>query len=233
MGLIGDIFKGISSKNAANAASGAEQGGAKAAQALELQNQQAAQGSQADATARNQQLEGNYNTLGANSANSLDSLLQNGFQAPTLEQAQQNPGYQFALNTGVDALDRSAAARGNVFSGTQGKALQQFGQDLGTQNYQQVYNNALNNYNTNYQSLLGGAQLGQQAIGEQGQLGQAGAQNLAGIDLTGGAQQAQQITNAANARASGYLGKATALNGMVDSAGRDLSHAAMLFAGGM
>lgn len=233
MGLVGDIFKGISSKNAANAASGAEQGGAKAAQALELQNQQAAQQSQADATARNQGLEQNYNTLGANSANSLNSLLQGGFKAPSLADAQNNPGYQFALNSGTEALDKSAAARGNVFSGTQGKALQQFGQDLGTTNYQQVYNNALQNYNTNYQSLLGGAQLGQQAIGEQGQLGQAGAQNLANVDLTGGEQQANQINNAAAARASGYLGKAGALNGMVTDANKTLTHAATLFAGGM
>jgi len=225
MGLIGDIFKGISSKNAANAASGAEQGGAKAAQALELQNQQAAQGSQADATARNQGLEQNYNTLGANSANSLNGLLQTGFQAPTFEQAQNNPGYQFALSQGTEALDKGAAARGDVFSGTQGKALQQYGQNLGAQNYQQVYNNALNNYNTNYQSLLGGAQLGQQAIGEQGQLGQAGAQNLANVDLTGANQQALQINNAANARASGYLNKASALNGMVDNMGNTFQKA--------
>jgi len=40
MGLIGDIFKGISSKNAANAASGALQGGAKAALTEEQKNQQ-------------------------------------------------------------------------------------------------------------------------------------------------------------------------------------------------
>jgi len=139
-----------------------------------------------------------------------------------LAQAEQNPGYQFALQQGTTALDKGAAARGNLLSGSEGTALQQYGQGLGEQNYQQVYNNALQNYNTNYQSLLGGSQLGQQAIGEQGQLGQAGAQNLAGIDLTGGLQQAQQVNNAANARASGYLGKSAALNGMVDSIGNTL-----------
>lgn len=231
MGLIGDIFKGISSKNAANAASGAEQGGAKAAQALELQNQQAAQGSQANATQQNQQNEAPYTQLGQNSTNSLNSMLQTGFQAPTLEQAEQNPGYQFALQQGTTALDKGAAARGNLLSGSEGTALQQYGQGLGEQNYQQVYNNALQNYNTNYQSLLGGANLGQSAIGEQGQLGQAGAQNLASVDLGGAQQQALQVNNAANARASGYLGKSAALNGMVSNANNDLMQAGMAFLG--
>ena len=217
MGLIGDIFKGISAKNAANAASGAEQGGAKAAQALELQNQQAAQGSQANATSTNQANEAPYTQLGQNSANSLNSLLQGGFHAPTLAEAEQTPGYQFALQQGTTALDKGAAARGNLLSGSEGTALQQYGQGLGQQAYQQTYNNALSNYNTNYQSLLGGAGLGQQAIGEQGQLGQAGAQNLANVDLTGGLQQAEQVNNAANARASGYLGKSAAINGMIDA----------------
>ena len=230
MGLIGDIFKGISSKNAANAASGAEQGGAKAAQNLELQNQQAAQGSQASATSTNQQNEAPYTQLGQNSANSLNSLLQGGFHAPTLEEAQNNPGYQFALQQGTTALDKGAAARGNLLSGSEGTALEEFGQGLGEQNYQQVYQNNLNAFNTNYQSLLGGAGLGQQAIGEQGQLGQAGAQNLANVDLTGAEQQATQVNNAANARASGYLGKAAAINGMIDNGSNTIRNG--LLAGG-
>jgi len=75
-------------------------------------------------------------------------------------------------------------------------------------------------------TLLAGTQVGEGAVSQEGQLGQAGAQNTGYIDLNAGNQQALQINNAAAARASGYLGKNAAINGMVDDAGRDLSRAA-------
>lgn len=208
MGFIGNIVGGILGAGAAGDAANTLSSGAKQAQALELKNQQLAQGSQATATATNTAAEQPFLSLGQTSANNLNSFLQTPFAAPTLAQAEQNPGYQFALQQGTAALDKGAAARGNVFSGTEGTALTQYGQGLGEQNYQQVYNNALNNYMTRYQTLMGGTGVGLQSAGEQGQLGQAGAQNLGNIDLSGAQQQAQQINNAAAARASGYLGQA-------------------------
>lgn len=226
MGLIGDIFKGISSKNAASAASGALQGGAKAALTEEQQNQQDAMAAQKTATDTNTANQAPYTALGSSSAGRLNDLLSKGFTAPTLAEAQTNPGYKFALESGTAALDKSAAARGNVFSGTAGTALEKFGQDLGTTNYQQVYNNAVNGYMTNYSTLLGGTNVGEGAVGEEGQLGQAAAQNTSGVDLTAANQQALQINNAAAARASGYLGKSAALNGMVDNMGNTVSKAA-------
>lgn len=208
--IAGGILKGHAAGDAANVQSQA----AKAAQDLELKNQQAAIASQNTATSTNQANEQPYQEVGSTSANNLRNLVSTGFTAPTLAEAEQNPGYEFALESGTNALDKSAAARGDVFTGTQGEALQKFGQDLGTTNYQQVYNNALSNYMTNYQTLLGATNVGQTAVGEMGQLGQEGAQNLGYVDLTGGAQQAQQINNAAAARASGYIGTANAYANM-------------------
>lgn len=43
---------------------------------------------------------------------------------------QESPGYQFRLDQGVDALDRSAAAKGMLRSGAQMKALTDFGQGM-------------------------------------------------------------------------------------------------------
>ena len=208
MSFISNIVGGALGAGAATDAANVEAQAAQKAQALELKNQQAAQGSQATATSTNQANEQPYQSLGATSAASLQNLLGTGFQAPTLAQAEQMPGYQFSLQQGTDALEKGAAARGNLLSGSEGTALQQFGAGNAQQYYQQAYNNALQNYTTNYQSLLGGTNVGQQAVGEMGQLGQAGAQNLANIDLTGGQQQALQLNNAAAARASGYLGAA-------------------------
>ena len=50
-----------------------------------------------------------------------------------------DPGYQFRLRQGQEALDASAAARGGLGSGAQQKALLEYGQDLGSQEYQAAY----------------------------------------------------------------------------------------------
>lgn len=226
----GSIAGGVLSGHAAGDAGNVMSQAATQAQQLELQNQQNAIASQNAATSANQANEAPYQALGSTSAASLQNLLQQGFQAPTLAQAQQNPGYQFALQSGTHALNEQGAATGNLMSGTQGTALQQYGQQLGEQNYQQVYNNALQNYMANYQTLQGGTNTGLSSTAELGQVGQAGAQNLANVDLTGGAQQAQQINNAAAARASGYLGTAAAYSGMANQLANIGSN---YFSGGM
>jgi hypothetical protein len=137
------------------------------------------------------------------------------FQAPTAEQAAQTPGYQFQLQQGENALQNSAAAQGNLLSGGTGAALEQYGQGLASENYQQVYNNALtqyqqsynqfeNNQSNEYNRLAGLAGTGQTAATQLGQLGQQSANTAANIDLTTGAQQGQDIQNAGAATASGY-----------------------------
>ena len=229
MGFIGSMVGGILGANAAGTASGQLSQGAQQAQALELKNQQAAQGSQATATAQNQAAEQPYQQLGSTSAAGLQSLLQKGFQAPTLQQAQQTPGYQFQLNSGTQALNAGGAATGNLMSGTQGTALQKYGQGLGQSAYQSTYNNALQQYMSNYQSLMGGTNAGLTSTGQMGQLGQAGAQNLANIDLTGGQQQALQLNNAAAARAQGTLGSAAGWGQFAGGLGSGLG----MLAGGM
>jgi len=137
------------------------------------------------------------------------------FQAPTLAQAEQEPGYQFALGQGSKALTNSAAASGNLLTGNTGEALQQYGQQFGEQNYQNVYNRAMQQYQLGYNqyeqnqsnlfnryaSLAG---LGQSSAATLGNQGQAAAGNFGNIALTGAGQQASQINNAAYQQASGY-----------------------------
>jgi hypothetical protein len=210
MSVVGSLVGGILGSGAANSAANVQSQAAQKAQQLELQNQQAAQGSQASATAANVAAEQPYQQLGQTAAGGLNTLLSNGFQAPTLAQAEQTPGYQFQLQQGTNAINENAAANGTLMSGNTGKALQQYGQNLGQTAYQQTYQNALNSYMANYQSLMGGTGAGLSSTATMGQLGQAGAQNLANVDLTGGAQQAGQINNAAAARAAGIMGSANA-----------------------
>lgn len=117
-------------------------------------------------------------------ANSVatDGYEYQGFQA--------TPGYQFMLEQGQAAIDGSAAARGNVFSGATIKAQQEYGQGLANQEY----NNYLNR-------LTGQASQGQAAAGNIA---------TAGANYTSGASNA--FANIGNAQSAGYIGQANAVN---------------------
>lgn len=112
-----------------------------------------------------------------------------------------DPGYAFRMSEGIKALDRSAAARGGLFSGAQLKGINQYGQDLASQEYQNAYNrfqttraNTLNPF----ASLAGVGQTSSNAIGTAaGQFGQQIGNNLIGVG---------------NAAAAGQIGTANAIN---------------------
>jgi len=121
----------------------------------------------------------------------------------------QDPGYAFRLSEGQKALDRSAAARGGLISGGALKAAQRFGQDLGSQEYQNAYNRALTGYNadvareaTGYNRLAALAGIGQTATGQIGAAGQNMASNVGNL-----------MTSGAAAGAAGTVGQANALTG--------------------
>jgi hypothetical protein len=132
------------------------------------------------------------------------------------EQFQQDPGYGFRQAEGMKALERSAAARGNLLSGSTLKGVQRFGQDLASQEYQ----NAFNRYQVErsaklnpLQSLMGSGQSATNVMtGAAGQMGQNEASNL---------------YNAGQARASGYIGQANALNTALGQIGSFASNAPM------
>lgn len=55
----------------------------------------------------------------------------------------QDPSYQFRLNQGINALDKSASARGMLLSGAQQKAINNYAQDTASQEYANAYNRSL------------------------------------------------------------------------------------------
>lgn len=75
------------------------------------------------------------------------------FQAPTAEQARQTPGYQFLLDQGTQALQNSAAAKGDLLSGNTMAGMTQYGQGLADTTYNETYNRALQGYQTNYNTF--------------------------------------------------------------------------------
>ena len=73
------------------------------------------------------------------------------FVTPSIADAQAEPGYQFRLKSGSDALERSAAAKGVLRTGGTLKEINEYGQNFGAQEYNNVFNRALSAYDRRYQ----------------------------------------------------------------------------------
>lgn len=168
---------------------------------------------------------------GNTNASGYGSLLE-GFQAPTLEQAKNEPGYQFTAQQGEEALQNSAAARGNLVSGNTLEALQKYGQNLAETNYNNVYNRAFNTFETNqtntFNRLAALSGIGQTAANTLTGAGQNAAGNIANIDLTTGRNIGQDVQNAAAAQASGYVGSANAWSGAFGGSTNNLMNLLLL-----
>lgn len=220
---VSSIVGGIMGSHAATKAADTEAAAAEKAQALSLTNQNAANDFQKGVLTSTTSAEQPYQDLGSTSADKLKSLVSSGFTAPTLADAENTPGYQFTLGQGTEAIDRNAAANGTLMTGNTGKALTDYGQNLATTTYNNDYQNALSTYMANYNTLQGATNTGLSSTGQLAQAGQAAAQNISNTDLTAADQQMKQLNNAAAARASGYLGSAKALSGMIGGVGGMLS----------
>jgi hypothetical protein len=70
---------------------------------------------------------------------------------PSMDDAYNEPGYQFRARAGNEALERSAAARGVLRTGGTLKDLVEYGQNFAAQEYGQVFNRALSSYDRQYQ----------------------------------------------------------------------------------
>lgn len=168
-----------------------------------------------------------WRAAGAGALGQLSDLMKPGgaltqkFQAPTGADMQNQPGYQFRLREGQQALERSAAARGGLLSGGTAKALTQYGQDYASGEYGNVYNRAFNAFQTDqsnqYNRLAGLAGTGQTAATTLGAQGQNSASNVGSLLIGSGNQQADAINNSAAARASGYINSANAINSGISS----------------
>lgn len=115
---------------------------------------------------------------------------------------QQDPGYAFRLAEGQKALERSAAARGGLLSGAAGKALVNYGQQAGSQEYQ----NAFNRYQAERTAQL-------QPLQSLAGVGQTAANTLGTAAGQYGTNAANLLTSGAAAQAAGQVGAANALTG--------------------
>lgn len=106
------------------------------------------------------------------------------------------PGYDFRLREGTNAIEAGAAARGGLYSGRTMQALNRFGQDYATGEY------------NNFLARLAG--LTDMGLGASGM--QANASNAYV------AQAGQALANRGNAQAAGAIGVGNAIGGGIQNA---------------
>lgn len=242
IGAAGGILGGILGSSAADKAAKAQEKAANDAADFAKQQQNNSTNYQTGVAGEQRGLLSPYANAGAGAVSNLGQLLQPGgqlnkgyqdFQAPTGVTEQNDPGYQFRLSQGLNALQNSAAARGGLLSSGTAKNINDYAQNSASNEYGNVYNRALgtyqtnqNNFNTNnsnlYSRLSGLSGMGLSASGSLGGLLQSGANNITGINSDTSHQVGQDLNNAGAARASGIVGSANAWMGALGGATNNL-----------
>lgn len=116
------------------------------------------------------------------------------------------PGYQFQMDEGLKAINRSSAARGSLNSGGADKARIRYAEGIASGAYD-TYSNRL--------AALAG--VGQSATGSTAAAGQAASNAITSAYGVNGQNQAAAATAAGNARASSYANTGSAINGTVNN----------------
>jgi hypothetical protein len=178
---------------------------------------------QRDMFNQQQQNQAPFLAAGQTALNALIPLSTN-YQKFGMDQFTQDPGYAFRMKEGMNALNNQAAARGGLISGNALKAAQGYGQEMGSQEYQ----NAFNRYQLERQARLGPLQslagVGQTSANTLGQAGQNYATNV-GNALT------NQAAISGNAGMVGTNAYGSALSGIGSAYGKNPINFGNLYGG--
>lgn len=167
---------------------------------------QAASASDYSAQLQNQQFEETrsdqapWRTAGGTAVNQLSAMTQPGGQLGpdskfSYSDLYADPSYQFRLDQGLQAVQRSAAARGSLVSGGTMKGINDYAGQSASQEYGAAYGRWNNDQTNIYNRLAGIAGLGQSANSSTASAGAAAASG-----------EGQAATAAGQAQAAGTLG---------------------------
>lgn len=127
-----------------------------------------------------------------------------------------DPGYDFRMQEGQKALERSAAARGGLMGGGFGRALSRYGQDYASNEYGNAYNRFNNDKNLRFNRLSAIANMGQNSVNMVGNAGQNFANQTGNI-----------MASNANAQGAAGIAQANAWGGALSGIG----NSAAMYAG--
>jgi len=144
-----------------------------------------------------------YAQIGGQGFQNWASNLSSGKYTPEIKpfQYQEDPGYQFRMQQGQDALQSSAAVRGGALSGAALKELAGYGQQMASQEYGQAYNRYM-------QGQQLGMQAGQQSFAQDAALANIGLgtqQQLGNIGMAQGGAFSDLALQKGNVQAAGAM----------------------------
>jgi hypothetical protein len=149
--------------------------------------------------------------VGGGGANLLSTF------APTQEQLEKTPGYQWARGQALGAMTNSAAAKGLGLSGNLVQGIGETATGLASQTFQQQLDNYMKQNTDVYNKLFGLTGAGASAAG-----------GIANAAMSTAGQVGQAIGGGANALAGGTLGQAnaaaTGYNALGSGAGNALTY---------
>ena len=196
--LAGGLISADASKSAANTQAGAA-ANATAEQAREFDAEQAALAPYRDlGTAALPTLRTALGLPGGDTSSSTYGTLTKPFSFDVT----QDPGYQFRLGQGEQAVENSAAAKGTQLSGATLKELLKYGQDYASGEFNNAFQRDQATKQQIYGMLSGAVGVGSGATTTQVQAGQNTAANIG-----------NNIIGAGNASAAGQVGVANAVSG--------------------
>jgi hypothetical protein len=147
-----------------------------------------------------------YRQAGTQALSQLQSQMPDLTRSFSAADFQADPGYQFNLQQGQNAIQRSAAARGLLNSTGTMKNLAGFTSGLASNEYSNAYNRFTQNQNQRYNMLSSLASGGQGAIGQTNAAGMNAANNMSNTAVGLG-----------NAQAASQIGQANAIGGALNT----------------
>ena len=173
-----------------------------------------------------------YITSGQSAVNQLAAGLAPGgrFSTPTpfdfRYDQNTDPGYGFRFDQGMRGVNASMAAKGMGLSGAGIKGATEFGQGMGSQEYNNAFNRYVTGFNANtgernqlYNRYAGVAGTGQQAVGGVTAQGANMAGNIGNAYMTSAANTGNAALAAAGQRTSAFGGATNVLGRMYGNKG--------------
>lgn len=137
---------------------------------------------------------------------------------------EEDPGYQFRLAEGQKAMDRSAAARGNLLSGGQAKALTQYNQGMASQEYGNAFARAMQEHSVEsgrkgdeFNRLASMAGVGQTASQQMQSAGNVYGQQVGQGNLNIGNAYANNALNQGNIKSNLYGAYGNIANNLISN----------------
>ena len=153
------------------------------------------------------------------------------FKAPTLEEVQQTPGYQFAAQQGSKGILQASAAGGGGISGGTSKALQGYQTQLANTTYGDAFSRAMQAYQSQLAGYGTRLAANQQEFGQMFAPAQLGAGATANINQIGGNASstiAQLMAGIGSTNAAGTIGGSRQITSGMNSAANSISQAMLM-----